>query len=168
MGSGRLSKVGWRVNKNAICKDGGIRWAKTSKHISWVCENLEVIAKRLIEVQFECRDAREIIVEYANEHSLIYFDPPYLTSTRVSKKGYAFEVDEQFHIDCAKLLRKSKGYVVVSGYASELYKELYELHEWQRHDREAVTNMASKRVESVWISPRTSKALEIPRNRSLF
>ncbi|MCB0763014.1 MAG: hypothetical protein KDC12_15925, partial [Flavobacteriales bacterium] len=51
------------------------------------------------------------------------------------------------------------GYVVVSGYACDLYTELYESHGWHRVDKEAQTNSGGKRIESLWLSPRTYAAL---------
>jgi hypothetical protein len=47
---------------------------------------------------------------------------------------------------------------VVSGYACELYHDLYEVHGWQRVDTEAQTN-GQKRTESLWLNPRTVEAL---------
>lgn len=66
------------------------------------------------------------------------------------------------------LLRNCQGYVVISGYACPLYTELYERHGWQRHDKEAQTNSGGKRVESVWLSPRTAEALSRPQQQGLF
>ena len=44
-------------------------------------------------------------------------------------------------------------------YACSLYTELYETHGWHRVDKEAQTNSGGKRIESLWLSPRTWKAL---------
>jgi len=63
------------------------------------------------------------------------------------------------HIEAAALLRSCQGYVVVSGYACDLYTELYEAHGWHRVDKEAQTNSGGKRIESLWLSPRTWAAL---------
>ncbi len=57
---------------------------------------------------------------------------------------------------------------IVSGYACPLYTELYEAHGWQRFDKEAQTNSGGKRIESVWISPRTAEALNRPRQATLL
>jgi len=126
------------------------------------------IADRLSGVQIECRDAKYIIERYDNETSLIYFDPPYVAETRSQKKQYLLEVDNTFHIEAADLLHQCAGYVVVSGYACSLYTDLYERHDWQRVDKEVKTNSGGKRIESLWLSPRTVKALAKPVQSGLF
>jgi DNA adenine methylase len=65
-------------------------------------------------------------------------------------------------------LHQCAGYVAVSGYACPLYADLYESQGWQRHDKEAQTNSGGKRIESVWLSPRTVEALARPRQSSLL
>jgi DNA adenine methylase len=92
---------------------------------------------------------------------LIYFDPPYVHSTRPSRH-YAIEWTNGDHAKAANLLRQCTGHVVVSGYACPLYTELYEAHGWTRVDKEAQTNSGGKRIESLWLSPRTVEALQMP------
>lgn len=124
---------------------------------------LHKIAQRFLTVQIENRDARYVIDRYGmRDDTLVYFDPPYLAETRVAKDQYLLEVDSSFHIECAELLYKSQGYVVVSGYASDLYKDLYESKEWQRVDKKARGNTGSQRVESLWLSPKTAKVINAP------
>jgi DNA adenine methylase len=122
-------------------------------------DHLYQVAERLKLVQVECRDALQVIELYDGPEALIYFDPPYLKSTRASSNKYAHEVDDAFHREAAALLRVAKGYVVVSGYASPLYAEIYEAYGWVRRDSRSVATNGSKRVESVWLSPRTWQAL---------
>jgi DNA adenine methylase len=122
-------------------------------------DHLHIVAERFKRVQLEQRDALVVIRQYQGAETLIYFDPPYLGSTRVNKKYYAFEVDEPFHTAAAGLLLDARGSVVVSGYASQLYAELYEARGWVRRDKIAVTAGGTRRVESIWLSPRTVQAL---------
>jgi len=56
--------------------------------------------------------------------------------------------------------RRNWAMVVVSGYACPLYADLYESHGWTRRDKEAQTNSGGKRIESLWLSPRTWAALQ--------
>lgn len=133
-----------------------------------VLENFLVVSDRLSTVQIEQRDFLRVIQEYDNENALTYFDPPYVSDTRREDESYELEWDEVMHIAAASLLRQCAGYVVVSGYACPLYTELYEAHGWQRHDKEAQTNSGGKRIESVWLSPRTVEALNMPRQGSLL
>lgn len=122
-------------------------------------DHLYVIADRFKLVQIEHRDALDVIQLYQGKETLIYFDPPYVKSTRVNKDYYAFDVDDEFHIAAAQILLEAEGFVVVSGYPSELYTELYESHGWERRDKDTVANKGAKRTESIWLSPRTAKAL---------
>lgn len=124
--------------------------------------SLESAASRLKLVQVENMPALEIIPKYDNEAALIYFDPPYPADTRAQSNRYLIEPDTQFHTDAAALLRDCAGYVVVSGYACDLYTELYEAYGWTRYDKEAQTNSGGKRIESLWLSPSTVKALNKP------
>jgi len=129
---------------------------------------LDIVARRFKYVQIENRPAEYVIQRYDNTDALIYFDPPYVKNTRGASNQYAFEVDERFHIDAAALLRDCAGYVVVSGYACPLYAELYEAYGWSRVDKESQTNSGGKRIESLWLSPRTWKALNKPEQLRLI
>lgn len=122
--------------------------------------NLMEVAKRFDSVQIDNRPAQDVIWRYDNADTLIYCDPPYVTDTRSQGDRYRLETDNAFHIEAAALLRQCAGYVVVSGYACPLYTELYEAHGWHRSDREAQTNSGGKRIESLWLSPRTWSALQ--------
>jgi DNA adenine methylase len=123
-------------------------------------ENLIKVASRFLDMQIENQPAQDVIKRYDNTDTLIYFDPPYLKETRSHRNTYRLETDNAFHIEAAELLRNAKGYVIVSGYACPLYTELYENHGWERKDKEAQTNSGGKRIESLWLSPRTSEALK--------
>lgn len=126
----------------------------------WVTyRDLSFVALRFDGVQIENRSALDIIPRYDNEDALIYFDPPYVAETRSQDNIYCLEVSEQFHVDAAALLRDAMGFVVVSGYACPLYTELYEVYGWHRVDKETQTNSGGKRIESLWLSPRTYLSL---------
>jgi DNA adenine methylase len=121
--------------------------------------HLWLVVERLTDVQIENRDYKYIIDRYDNSESLFYVDPPYVSKTRTTPNNYAFEWTNTQHIQAADLLRQTAGYVIVSGYACQLYTELYEAHGWKRVDKEAQTNSGGKRIESLWLSPRTVEAL---------
>lgn len=132
-------------------------------------QELLKIVERLYNVQIENDNATAIIERYTGaEDTLVYFDPPYIKNKRSHKNEYTFETDDAFHVESATLLRGCQGYVVVSGYACALYEALYEDHGWQRFDKEAQTNSGGKRIESVWLSPRTVEALSLLQQGSLF
>jgi DNA adenine methylase len=119
-----------------------------------VIENFFRVAARLQGVQIENREALDIIRRFDNNEALIYFDPPYIAETRAQSKRYRYEVDHEFHVQAAVLLRQSQGFVIISGYQHPLYSELYEMFGWERIDKEVQTNSGGKRVESLWLSPR--------------
>lgn len=150
-----------RASGLRVCKNH----ADARDRVTTVLDELYVIANRLLStpesmVQIENDSYQRMISRFDGSDTLIYFDPPYVLSERTSKKEYVFEWIDQQHTEAANLLRKAKGYVVVSGYACPLYTDLYESHGWNRVDREAQTNSGGKRIESLWLSPRTWSALQ--------
>jgi DNA adenine methylase len=130
--------------------------------------HLARVSDRFLDVQIMDRSAVDIIALFNNDDSLIYFDPPYTRDGRAHKDLYGREFSEGDHVKAAASLRAALGYVVVSGYACPLYTELYEAHGWQRVDKEAQTNSGGKRIESLWLSPRTVDALQKPTQAVLF
>lgn len=81
---------------------------------------------RLAGVSLECQPALEVIARYGRSSScLLYVDPPYLGSTR-SSGSYRHEMQtETEHRELADALTDCKASVVLSGYDSPLYGELY-------------------------------------------
>jgi DNA adenine methylase len=119
--------------------------------VSWVSlpENLLAINERLKGVSIENLDFRKALKRYGQEDALVYADPPYLPETRDYGADYRHELSEQDHLELAKLLHERDGPVVISGYRSGLYEELYK--GWAV--RELSTRCASnkKRTEVLWI-----------------
>lgn len=118
-------------------------------------DDLLVTADRLKNVTIMNRDALGLIEKFIREYAVIYFDPPYLADTRRRKQGYNHEPDRAWHIEAAKLLRQSNGPVLVAGYRSKLYTELYEDHGFVRMERVQQTNGKTKAIECLWLSPIT-------------
>lgn len=115
-------------------------------------DNLICVERRLRGVNLLNRDALDIIARFIGvEETLIYLDPPYLHALRGSHR-YPCEWSPQDHIDAASMLRAHNGPVVISGYPSALYSELYEDHGWQRVGKVARTNGEDK-TESLWLNP---------------
>lgn len=87
-------------------------------------------AGRIRGVSLECRPALDLIARYGRHSScLIYADPPYLKSVRTwtNDAGYGHEMHaEQEHRDLAEALNAARAAVVLSGYPSPLYDELYD------------------------------------------
>lgn len=96
-----------------------------------IVDRLFTLADRLRTVVIEHRDATELITAHDSPDTVFYLDPPYLSETRRSGRDYAHEADsEAFHRELAAALRSVRGTVLLSGYPSVLYKELYA--DWDR------------------------------------
>ncbi|MBI5611292.1 MAG: DNA adenine methylase [Deltaproteobacteria bacterium] len=94
------------------------------------------VAERLRTVTLECCDATDIVRRLATPDAVVYVDPPYVPSTRASRvkraSDYHIEMDDAGHIRLSEALRATPATVVVSGYPSALYDQLY--GDWQRVD----------------------------------
>jgi DNA adenine methylase len=113
---------------------------------------IQSFVTRLQNVLIEQRPALHVLKLYDRKESLFYVDPPYLMSTR-SKSSvlYADEMTEEDHIELANALHNVKGTVVLSGYNSELYDDLYS--DWNKRMKSATAQNGKARVECLWLSP---------------
>jgi DNA adenine methylase len=103
-----------------------------SGYLSMIDEELPFITERLRRVQVVSRRAVDVIQTWDSPSTLFYCDPPYLHETRHegSRDIYGHEMDEREHRELAEVLTACKGKIVLSGYSSPLYEELY--HSWRR------------------------------------
>lgn len=86
---------------------------------------LPLIAEKLRSMQIENRDCLELLSKLDNKETVIYIDPPYLLSTRKSKKRYIHEQNNDFHVQlltAAHAMKNAK--IVISGYDNPMYDEL--------------------------------------------
>lgn len=109
-------------------------------------------AARIADVSLECRPALDVIAAYGGfTDVLLYLDPPYLRSVRSSTE-YRHEMpDEDQHRDLADALNACRAAVVLSGYPSPLYEDLYA--GWHRHEIGSGTGQGgawSPRTEVLW------------------
>lgn len=116
--------------------------------------------ERLRGVVIEHRPAIEVIKQQDREDALYYIDPPYVRSTRRRGRDcYEFEMTDDEHRELAEVLHHVKGMVVLSGYHSALYDELY--GDWQRVERPTVADSgghgAGERTEVLWINPAAAR-----------
>jgi len=114
--------------------------------------NLEAVIERLQGVVIEHRPALDVIRYYDSPRTLHYIDPPYLAETRTWQSGkghYEYEMSDQDHEELAAALCGLEGAVIVSGYPSALYEELY--RGWDRAEREALTDGSAHRTEVLWM-----------------
>ena len=115
-------------------------------------EGLSEIVQRLLRVQIENAPALQVITRYDSPQTLFYCDPPYVHGTRGDAHAYSFEMTDAEHEELATTLRGVQGKVAISGYASELYEDLYA--GWTR--LEAPTRMVhsskGERTEILWVN----------------
>lgn len=104
-------------------------------------------AARLKNVQIENRPALDLIRRFNHENVLIYADPPYLLETRGGKL-YRHEMTEQDHLDLLEALKQHRGYVILSGYPSEMYGR--ELRGWSVIYRKSYNQNSEQRTEVLW------------------
>lgn len=121
-------------------------------------KSLKAVIQRLQGVVIEQRNAVDVMLQHDSPETLYYVDPPYVHSTRsakvrgtVSHKTYKHEMTNHEHMALADVLHSLQGAVVLSGYASELYKELYS--EWRCVEKQTHADGARKRIEVLWLSP---------------
>ena len=115
-------------------------------------EQITLFNERLQGVLIENDNAADILKRHDYPDALHYVDPPYVHNTR-SSGGYSFEMTDEQHEELADVLNSLDGMVVLSGYACDMYDRLYK--GWRRVDKEVLADSRSKRVESLWLNPRT-------------
>lgn len=122
------------------------------------------IAERLRGVAIENTAAADVIARFDDVDALIYCDPPYLGTTRTTRSrrereeanAYTHELlTEDGHREIAAVLAGARGHVLLSGYDSPLYDELYD--GWWRVEASVVRVAAShvdqaerRAIEVVW------------------
>lgn len=150
--AGQLTRTGWRY----YVSPGGSSLSMPGYLAAYV-ERMAAAAERLHAVSLECRPALDVIEAYGSHPgNLLYVDPPYLGSTRAHGKSYRHEMrDEADHRDLAAALNRATASVVLSGYHSPLYDELFT--DWHRLEFAAYTAQGNaregaptSRVEVIW------------------
>lgn len=136
-------KVGWKNDVQGRERAyAALDWCKLPDKI------LEA-AERLRGVQIENRPAVELIQRFNSEKVLVYCDPPYVLSTRRGKQ-YRCEMNDQQHAELLEVLRAHRGPVLISGYESELYRDM--LSDWNRKETIARSQTATARKEILWMN----------------
>jgi DNA adenine methylase len=116
-------------------------------------------ADRLMGASIERCDAADLIDRLAGREALAYVDPPYLSATRSDRDSdYTVDMgDEESHRRLAKALHNTPASVILSGYPSPLYDDLY--GGWHRidipvhvHSSNAVTVKRGQRTEVLWLN----------------
>jgi len=138
---GKLS--GWRRGVRTCGGSSADEWRHLWAHV-------ERWATRLRGVYLENDDAVAVMQRWDAKETLHYVDPPYVASSRVAgMRGYAHEMDDDAHRALADALGKLDGMVIISGYASPLYDEIFA--GWERLQRSHVADRGNRRTEVVWM-----------------
>lgn len=148
------NKTGWRCTSHRNKKKGyASDWATYPDAVGPIVE-------RLRGVHIENCDALELIPRLDQPAALFYCDPPYVHATRDrvhGTNGYRHELTDADHEALAAVLHNVEGAVVLSGYDSPLYSDLF--GEWLRVDRptngQGPTG-AVERLEVLWLNPRAA------------
>ena len=119
-------------------------------------EQLPAIIDRLKRVQILHQPATEAIRRFDGPDTLIYCDPPYLHETRDpnSVDVYGVEMSDAEHRLLGEALNSCQSKVVLSGYPSPLYEELF--GSWQRVEFDVASHASggrkkARKTEVLWI-----------------
>jgi DNA adenine methylase len=135
--------------------------ADHARKFASLVDHLPAATERLRRVIIEDRAAGAIISKYGAANAVIYCDPPYLDSSRsagAKRRGADYAVEyatEAEHRELAAALHATPAAVLISGYPSPLYEDLYA--GWWRVERavdkpSSLTSggRATHAVEAVW------------------
>lgn len=132
-------------------------WASYPGAIGTFCE-------RLRGVIIESGAAVDVIDRHDAPGTLFFVDPPYMHETRAmaGNRTYRHEMAEHDHRDLLDRLVRVEGFVVLSGYLTEIYEEILVHAGWERFSRAAGISGnrgTVMRMECVWINPRCADGL---------
>ncbi|MER7053408.1 DNA adenine methylase [Streptomyces sp. NPDC000351] len=157
--SGTLRNTGWR---HYIDPAG----SSTSMpgYLEAYADRLAAAAERLHGVSLEALPALDVIQRYgARSGVLLYVDPPYLGTTRGWGNNYRCEMRTDLeHKELAAALADCTATVVLSGYDSPLYLELY--GDWNRYTQTSMTGNAKTdkaRTEVLWANTELGDQLDL-------
>lgn len=135
--------TGFRTNSNRSGTTPAHDWANYP-------ESMARTVERLRGVILENRDGIEVMAQHDSKDTLHYVDPPYVASTRGVGNDYRYEMTDLDHAKLSEFLHSVKGMVVLSGYDSPLYRELY--RGWRTVKRASLADGAQKREETLWFN----------------
>ena len=149
---------GYRVNKYKVGWKNDVQGrekAYAMKHWNNLPERVLVAAERLKQVQIECMPAVELIKRFKFSSVLIYADPPYLGDIRTAhvKQQYSNEMlSVESHVELLEVLLQHPGPAIISGYESELYKEMLENRGWSKRSIRSNDQSGALRQEVIWLN----------------
>jgi DNA adenine methylase len=150
-------RTGWR---RIIGPNNGV---SMPGYIAAYLDRLAPAAERLARVSLECLPALDLIAKYGTEPTaVLYIDPPYLASTRNSTHyGHELKTEAE-HRELAAALAGCRAAVVLSGYHSPLYDELYD--GWHVYEQATATGNGKgdkARIEVLWANRSLGDQLDL-------
>jgi DNA adenine methylase len=146
---GTMRRTGWRHFTTTSGSSTGM-----PDYLNGYRSRLLPAAARLATVSLESLPALAVIGKYgAAADVLLYVDPPYLATARgdaTSRYGVEMKTETE-HRDLAAALADCTATVVLSGYDSPLYDDLYD--GWHRYEQPTATGNAKgnrARTEVLW------------------
>lgn len=125
---------------------------------------IQAAGERLSGVLIENRDALTVLSQHDSPTTLHFIDPPYVLSTRAIQNGnrgcYKHEMTDEDHVKLLKQIQQLEGYVVLSGYTSNIYNDY--LSGWERYEtlsRISAGRGTALRTECIWINQACTDAL---------
>lgn len=145
--------TGFRANSNRSGTTPARDWRNFPRQVA-------LLHNRLRGVVIENRPAIEVLRQHDATQTLFYVDPPYVFNSRATcknsdGKNYRHEMSDDDHRELASVLRSLSGAVILSGYSSELYSELY--GDWSIEGRMAYADGARERTEILWFNPHAAR-----------
>ena len=148
---GIIMRTGFRADSNKSGTTPARDWATYPNAL------VEVI-ERLRGVIIEHLPAVDVMENHDTPQTLHFVDPPYVMSTRAgTDSDYAHEMSDGDHVALSACLRALTGFVVLCGYPSALYDDLF--GDWQRFEREHHADGARLRTECIWVNAAVSQQL---------
>ena len=140
-----LTDIDWTQNAAALIKSGEYKYASAvfsyDEKTGAVTEVLSAAIKNMQRMD--------------SPTTLHYVDPPYVPGTRKSDAKYRHEMGRDDHSELLECLQSLRGYVVLSGYANDLYDNV--LDNWRRVVIPTRAFSVGKRQataeEVLWIKP---------------
>lgn len=141
--------TGFRVDSAREYGTAAHLWSEYPRQVAMFCG-------RLNGVMIESRAALDVLTGHDRPNTLFYVDPPYVHQTRVmgsNTRYYQHEMTNEDHEQLLLQLKELKGFVVLSGYDSDLYNDL--LIGWEKHQTKARISGGRGtgiRTECVWLN----------------
>jgi DNA adenine methylase len=127
----RQTFVELQQSQGGRCEDWSRTKSRTRRGIAdvvsgWlrkIHESMPEIVERITEWQLEEYDVCDCIRYHDAKSTMFYIDPTYLPEVRATPVVYKHEMTREQHEDMLKILVKAKGFIMISGYDSALYRK---------------------------------------------